>query len=106
MLVCVWVPVCLCVCVCVCVCANICKAQTSNTKTELAALYINQIETPTLRNHKQNKASMITSSSDHKKPNRPTRIQTCTPTPTPQQSTEIIQEQRGEVSVHDGYGDS
>ena len=50
MLVCVWVPLCVCsrahACVCVCVCVNICKAQISYTKMELAALYRNQTETP------------------------------------------------------------
>ena len=91
-----WVDVCVCGWVDggVCVCVNMCKAQTSNTKIELAALHTNQIETPTLRNHKQNMASMITSSSNHKKPNRKTPPHTHThthghPPPPPNTHTHI-----------------
>ena len=53
----------------------ICKMQTANMKTELGALYWNQIQTPTLKHHRQKTTvTMITSNLNQKKPNDKTYI--------------------------------
>ena len=53
----------------------ICKMQTANMKTELGALYWNQIQTPTVKHHTQKTTiTMILSNLNQEKPNDKTYI--------------------------------